>query len=128
MAKRRRKRGAKQNSAQRAPEGTAHSDTGETRTADAATIAWTVSATTVLLCDLAAAAAYLAVRSRPTAKGAFVFAEVLIAAGSLVGLATLVLTPVVYRLRRVAPPTGLAVFAVCAALAPMLALAMRALR
>ena len=122
-----RKKNRKTKSREAAPEPRSL-DTGETRTADAATVAWSVAVVTVLMCDLAAAAAYAYTAWRPEAKRLFLLAELLVIGGSMVAAVVLVLTPALYRLRRVAPPQGLVVFALCAAAAPIVALLVRSLR
>lgn len=102
--------------------------TGETPTADAATVAWTLATSTALLCDLAAVAGHLIAVNRPDAPGPAMFRELMLFSAAVSGLATLILTPLVYRVRRTPPPTGFTIFAVCVAVAPMLAIALRALR
>jgi len=101
---------------------------GETPAGNAATVAWTLAASTVLLCNLAAVGAHFLAVRQPDASGPTMLRELLFVAGAAVGLVVLVLTPVVYRVRRIAPPIGFTVFAVCAASAPILALAVRALK
>jgi hypothetical protein len=103
----------------------AHVGPRESRTADAATIAWTVTVTMVVACDLAAIAALAFALRNPDAKGAQVFGGLMLFGGAVVGVASLALLPAVYRLRESPPPTGFTVFAVCAAAAPILALVAR---
>jgi hypothetical protein len=98
----------------------------ESQTAEAATVAWTVSVTMVVACDLAAVAAHVYLLYNPTEKRAGMFGGLMLLSGALIGAGSLALLPVVYRLRRTPPPTGFVVFAVCAAAAPILALAARA--
>ena len=100
-------------------------ETAETRTSDAATVGWTVSITTVLLCNVAAVLAHFYVRWNPQARGMAVLGELMLFAGAVVGVVSLALLPIVYRLRRVPPPRGFTVFAACAALAPILAAIVR---
>ena len=99
--------------------------TPETRTADAMTVAWTVSVTTVLLCDLACVAATFYVNANPEAKRMLILQALLLFAGGVVGIVSLALLPIVYRVRSVPPPRGLVVFGVCVAGAPLLALLAR---
>lgn len=82
----------------------------------------------VLVCDLAAALGYFLTSRQPGERRVFNLAELTTAAGAVIGLVTLGLTPLVYRIRRVPPPTGLIAFAICASLAPFLALTLRAMR
>ena len=56
------------------------------------------------------------------------FGEVLLFAGSVVGATSLLILPVLYRIRRVGPPRGVAVFGACLAIAPMLGLLVKTLR
>jgi hypothetical protein len=116
----RRARDRKKPSAERA--------TAESSVSEAATIAWTVCVTTLIACDVTAAAAHVYFLQHPDARRAALLGGLMLLAGAVIGLGTLALTPVVYRVRRTPPPTGFAVFAVCAALAPMIALAARALQ
>jgi hypothetical protein len=102
--------------------------TGESQTGDAATVAWTVAVTTVLLCDGAAVFGYLLALAWPQERGLGVFRELMLFAATVAGAVSLLLLPMVFRVRRVPPPTGLVMFGICAAVAPMLALAARALR
>lgn len=103
-------------------------NSSETPAANTATVAWTLAASTVLLCDLAAVAVHFLAVNRPDAAGPAMLRELLLFSGAVVGMVVLALTPVVYRIRRAAPPVGFTVFAVCAAVAPMLAIAVRALK
>jgi hypothetical protein len=100
----------------------------ESRTSDAATVCWTVSITTLVMCNIAAVAAQLYARGRPEARGALMLGEMLLISGAVIGVVSLVLLPVVYRVRRLPPPPGLVVFAVCAAVAPILAVVVRAVQ
>ena len=100
----------------------------ETQAGVAATVAWTVATTMVFACDVAAIGAHLFVGANPAQRGAAMFRDMLLLAGVVTGLVVLALLPVVYRVRRVPPPTGFAVFAACVATAPIVALVARALR
>jgi hypothetical protein len=102
--------------------------TGESQTGDAATVAWTMAVTTVLLCDVAAVFSHLLARAWPDERGLGVFHELMLFAATVAGAVSLLLLPVVLRVRRLPPPLGFVVFGVCAAVAPMLALVVRALR
>jgi hypothetical protein len=102
----------------------------ETRAADSLTVAWMVCVCAVFLCDVAAAAAHLgspAPTAGPPGRIA-VLGSLLLLAGGITGLLTLVLLPVLQRVRRTPVPHGIVVFAVCASIAPLLALAAVALR
>jgi len=107
-----------------------HADhgTGESRTSDAATVAWTVSVTTVFLCDIAAVAAHLYAEAHPQLAGARMLSQLLLFSAAAIGFLSLMLLPAVFRLRRTPPPTGFLVFAVCSALAPILAVLVQAMQ
>lgn len=115
-----RKRAAKSHIKERAPRDSAP--------AEAATIAWTVSVTMVVACDVAAIAANLYLVKHPEERPVAVLAQLMLFGGAVIGMASLVLLPIVRRLRRFPPPAGFTVFAGCAAAAPVLALIARALQ
>ena len=97
----------------------------EPRVVDAATVAWTVTVSTVVLSELGAAGAHFLGLANPGAARLPVLRDLLLFGAAIVGLLSLVLLPVVYRLRAVKPPVGFTVFAGCAAAAPIIALAVR---
>lgn len=89
----------------------------EDRAAEAATVAWTLAFMAATLADLAALVLWLLGRfwpgaeAQPSATWLFMpMLAVFIAAIS--GLVCLVLTPVVYRLRRISLPPAITLFAV----------------
>jgi RsiW-degrading membrane proteinase PrsW (M82 family) len=100
----------------------------ESSSAEAATVAWTVSVTMVVACDVAAIAAHLYLLRHPGERPVAVLAQLMLFGGAVIGLASLILLPIVRRMRRVPPPTGFTVFAACAAAAPVLALVARAVQ
>ncbi len=100
----------------------------ESKSSDAITVAWMVTITTLLFCNLAIAGAYYFSRQYPDAGGLWVMKEMLLMAGSGLGVISLALLPVVYRVRNVVPPTGIAVFGACLAVAPILGLIVRSLQ
>jgi hypothetical protein len=102
--------------------------TGESQTGDAATVAWMIAVTTALLCDAAAVFGYLLALAWPNERGLSVFHELMLFAATVAGVVSLLMLPVVFRMRRVPPPIGLVIFGVFAAVAPMLALVVRSLR
>lgn len=103
-------------------------DPGESRASVLVTVAWTLAVMTCLMCQLAAVAARLLFLWDREAKSLYLFSQWMLWCGALVGVLALLLAPVVYRTRRVLPPTGLTVFAVCVAIAPILAIAIERLR
>jgi hypothetical protein len=102
--------------------------TGETRTSDAATVAWTVSVTTVFLCNIAAVAAHFYSQANPQLSGARMLSQLLLFSAAAIGFLSLMLLPAVFRLRRTPPPTGFLAFAVCNGLAPILAVLVQAMQ
>jgi hypothetical protein len=100
----------------------------ESRTSEVLTVAWTVTLTTLFFCDLAVIAAHFYVVAYPPAQRMAMLRELLLHSGALVGLLSLGLIPLVYRLRRTPPPSGLVVFGTCLALAPILAVVLRMVR
>ncbi|MEM9657984.1 MAG: hypothetical protein AAF961_06440 [Planctomycetota bacterium] len=100
----------------------------DSRRGVALTVGWTVSVTTVLLCDVAAAAAHLYYRSHPDARGVGLLCELLLLAGAVFGAVSLAVLPIAIRFGKTPPPSGLAAFSVCAAVAPMLAIALKSLQ
>jgi len=91
------------------------------------TIAWTVTVTTLLFCNLTNVVVHFYVSGNPAAKRMMLLQEMLLAAGALIGILSLLMIPVVYRVRQVPPPKALVVFGVCCAIAPILALMLRTL-
>jgi hypothetical protein len=100
----------------------------ETKGAETLTVAWTVSLTTVLLCDLGAVAAHTYVAFYPQASLMILLGGLLLFAGAVVGMLLIGLLPILYRVRQVAPPRGLVGFGVLIAAAPILALLIRIVR
>ena len=100
----------------------------DNRTADATTVAWTVSVTTVFLCDIAAVAAHFYARANPQLPGAAMLSQLLLFAAATIGLISLLLLPAVVRLRKSPVPGGFLAFAVCSALAPILALIIQSMQ
>ena len=122
MASRKKKRSRK-SFASRSP-----TESAESRTSEAVTVGWTVTLTTVFFCNLAAVAAHFYVTAHPEAQRMAMLREFMLFSGALAGLLSLALLPLVKRLRQTPPPRGLVVFGVCIALAPILAVALRAIR
>lgn len=98
------------------------------RTVDATTVAWTVSVTTVFLCNIAAVAAHLYAEANPQLPGAAMLSQLLLFAAATIGLISLILLPAVMRMRRTPVPNGFVVFAVCSGLAPILALIIQSMQ
>jgi len=122
MASRKKNR-SKQKLAKRSPELPA-----ESRASEVVTVGWTVTLTTLFFCNLAAIGAHFYVAANPEAQRMAMLCELLLFAGALVGLFSLAMLPLMQRLRQTPPPRGLVAFGLCIALAPILAVAVRALR
>ena len=100
----------------------------ESRSSDALTVAWTVSLTAVLLCNAVVLLAAWAVDQEIGGDQINVFLELVLFFGATTGILSLVLLPMVMRVRRVPPPQGLVVFGICIAAAPVLVVLARTLR
>ena len=97
----------------------------EDRPAEVITIAWTASVTSVFLADVVTIAAHFYARSHPESKLAPAFEAIMLLTACVIGLASLALLVVVWRVSRLKPPMGFVVFAALVAAAPVIATAMR---
>ena len=95
---------------------------GETRMADALTVFWMITVMQVLLCELVTVAFRWYFLTHPEQQTIGALADVLYLCAALGGCISLLLLPVVWRMRRVKPPMGITVFAVVAAALPILLL------
>lgn len=93
--------------------------------AEVITIAWTASVTSVFLADVVTIAANFYARSHPDSKLAPAFEAIMLLTACVIGLASLALLVVVWRVSRLKPPTGFVVFAALVAVAPVIVTAMR---
>ena len=100
---------------------------GETRAAEVLTVAWTVSVTAVLLCNLAAVGGHAIARAVDPAGPLRPLANLILFGGCVIGAVSLMLLPVVLRVRRLPPPLGLVVFAVLVGAAPIVGAVLLAL-
>jgi hypothetical protein len=100
----------------------------ESRRSEVLTIAWTVSVTGVLVADLMLVAAHLYSRSHPEEELARNLQGILLLFASAMGIVSLALLPVVWRMRRLKPPMGYIVFAILVTVSPILATIVRLLR
>ena len=100
----------------------------EDRAAEAVTVAWTVSVTAVFMANLVTIAAHFYRLSNPDSKAAAAFEAIMLLSACVMGLASLALLPVVWRVRQTKPPQGFAVFAGSVAVAPLLVALVRLLR
>ena len=100
----------------------------ETRTSEAATIAWSLTVITVLGCDLGAIAASFLAGANPESVLIALLFESLTFAAVVIGVISLMLLPVVLKVRRQPPPRAFTAFAVLVAAAPIVAVVVRAAR
>ena len=84
----------------------------ESPAAESLTIGWMLTVMTALACELGLCAALWLEKMHPDAQPIHALTGLLLFAGALIGLLSLVLLPFVVRMRRVPPPTGVMVFAV----------------
>jgi len=99
----------------------------ETRGSESLTVFWVVTVLTVMLTNVLAIAAHFYQLANPDAELIALLKGLMLFSGSLVGLVSLVVLPILYRVRQSRPPRGLAVFGACAAAAPILALLVQSL-
>lgn len=100
----------------------------ESQTSKAVTVGWSLSVVMVLACVLMALAARLLSWAQPNSERLPVLQEFALGSACLIGAVSLLLVPVVYKVRRIPPPLGLAVFGVIAAAAPWIVVLVRSLQ
>ena len=81
-----------------------------------------MTVTTLVVCNLVTIAAHYYQVLHPDAELIPMLGKLLLVASAALGLGSLLLLPFLYRVRRVPPPRGVAVFGVCVAAAPILGL------
>lgn len=89
-------------------------ETGETRAADAATVAWMISTMTTVLCGAVGFGLVLATQGKT--DGARMFGGLMHFSGLISAIITLVLTGFVLKYRKHIPPASITWFAVVASL------------
>lgn len=92
----------------------------ESRASESLTVLWAVTVLMVLVADVLAVAAHFYLTANPEAEKVVLLKGLLLFTGSLVGAVSLIVLPILYRVRQVPPPPGLAVFGACVAAAPIL--------
>jgi hypothetical protein len=100
----------------------------ESQASKAVTVGWSLSVVMVLACILMALAARLLSWAQPDSKRLPVLEEFALGSACLIGAASLLLVPVVYKVRQIPPPLGLAVFGVIVAAAPWIVVLVRSLQ
>lgn len=99
----------------------------ESRSVEAITVAWTVSVTTLFVCNVGILGAHFFLANNPDAEHFAMMKKLLVILGAMCGVISLALLVTVYRVRTVLPPSGLMVFGACMALGPLLAAVINAL-
>ena len=101
--------------------GKANSLPTETKGSETLTVFWTLTVLMVLISNLMTVAVHYYLLAHPEAEKLALLKGLLLFAGSLVGGVSLIVLPILYRVRKVPPPPGLAVFGACVGAAPILA-------
>jgi hypothetical protein len=97
----------------------------ESQASKAVTIVWSLSVVMVLVCALMAVGARLLLLAQPESERLPALEAFALFAACIIGAVSLVVLPVVYRIRRIPPPTGLVVFGSIVAAAPWIVVALR---
>jgi len=100
----------------------------ETSVAESLTVFWSVTVLMCLMANVMALLAHFFVAANPGAEKIALLKGLTQFTGALVGAASLIVLPILYRVRCVPPPPGLAVFGACVAAAPILAVVAQALQ
>ncbi len=98
----------------------------ETKGSETLTVLWTITVLMVLMTNLLTVALHYYLLAHPEAEKLALLKGLLLFTGSLVGGISLIVLPILYRVRKVPPPPGLAVFGACVAVAPILVVLMGA--
>jgi hypothetical protein len=93
----------------------------ESRASESLTVFWAITVLMVFVANLVMIATHFYLQSNPDAEKVALLKGLLLFIATLVGTLSLIALPILYRVRRVPPPTGLAVFGACVAAAPILA-------
>jgi hypothetical protein len=95
----------------------------ESQTAELLTIAWSLTVVTLVVCDVGAAISRFFLREgQPPGAGEVLWVWLLFSSG-VIGVVSLLLLPLVWRLRVEKPPRGFTVLAVVVAVAPLVMIA-----
>ena len=101
--------------------------TGESRTADTATVAWVMLSLTALLCELGVVALLIVQQTMAPAPRIELLATLLFFAALVAGVFGMVILPLVLRFRKVAPPRSIVVASIIIGLVPLVAIVALAL-
>jgi hypothetical protein len=99
----------------------------ETRVADAMTVGWMLTVMTALVCQAGLVGARAVEYYKPDLEALSVLGELLLLAALVFGVMSLVLAPIVLRLRRTPVPPGITIFAVAVGLTPLAIVVWRSL-
>ncbi len=100
----------------------------ESRVSESLTVFWALTVMMALVMNVLCIGAHYYLAANPAAEKMQLFQGMLLFTGCLVGGISLILLPVLYRIRQVPPPPGLAVFGACVAAAPILTVCFQAIR
>jgi hypothetical protein len=95
-------------------------ETGETRAADTLTVCWMVTVMTVVMLEFSTIGFRWYASTHPEIEPIGAFADVLYLCAALCGFFALILTPIVWKIRRVKPPLPVTLFAIGAAAIPII--------
>lgn len=111
----------------KSPEVRPNAGTGETRLADFFTVGWLLTVMMTCLCEVGAFALGVWLRNSAGGTSFELLRGILLFAAVILGLVTIILTAIVWRLRRVPPPLGVTLFAVVVAVVPILTIVIQSL-
>ena len=94
--------------------------TGETRLADALTVFWMITVMQVLLFELATVGFRWYYAAHPEAERLGALSDLLYLCAALGGCISLLILPLVWKLRRVKPPLGITLFAIIITALPII--------
>jgi hypothetical protein len=97
----------------------------ESPAAESLTIGWMLCVMTALACEVGLGAAVWFEKAHPDSQPIHALTGLLLFAGAVIGLLSLVLLPLVVKLRRQKPPLGIMVFAAVVGAAPLVMLVLR---
>jgi len=103
-----------------APQGTGTPLPAESQSADAVTVGWLLSALAAITAQAVGIILQLVLRSRSDLQWLQIPARTILFVAFVAGFATLALTPLVLKLRRVPPPRPILIAALVAAAMPLL--------
>jgi hypothetical protein len=103
-------------------------EVNESQASKAVTVGWSLSVVMVLVCALMAGAARLLFWAQPDSEMLPVLEAFAFMSAVVIGIASLLLLPIVYKVRRIPPPLGLAVFGAIVAASPLVVWILRSMQ